>query len=160
MERFGGMKKLTLILMILCAGCYSPKLIKDSDLYLSEYVVEAHYFEVYQRLVDGFNICRENPFKSDFDEDKKTGYFNIYERNPGLGRNKPLTGIGWVEVVYRSKFLTDVHFGAKRYYEEKYLGKERALTKRWLRWAQGAEVRSCEDSQFPDARQNILKIKK
>jgi hypothetical protein len=150
------MKKLAIILIIFFSGCYSPKLIKETDLYLSEYVVEAHYLDVYQRMVKGFDICRENPFESNIDEDKKTGYFSVYEKNPGLGRNKPLKGIGWIEVAFRSKFLTDVHFGAKRFYEEKYLGKERALTKRWLRWAQGAEVRSCADSQFPDARQKIL----
>ncbi len=142
--------------MIFFFGCYSPKLIKESDLYLSEYVVEAHYLEVYQRMVKGFDICRENPYESHIKEDKMTGYFNVYEKNPGLGRNKPLKGIGWIEIKFRSKFLTDVHFGAKRFYEEKYLGKERALTKRWLRWAQGAEVRSCADSQFPNARQKLL----
>lgn len=150
------MKKLAIILIIFFSGCYSPQMIKDSDLYLSEYVVEAHYNKVYQRMVKGFDICRENPYESHIEEDKKTGYFSIYEKNPGLGRNKPLKGIGWIEIAFRSKFLTDVHFGAKRFYEEKYLGKERALTKRWLRWAQGALVRSCADSQFPDARQKIL----
>lgn len=148
--------KLTIFFMIFFFGCYSPKLIKESDLYLSEYVVEAHYLEVYQRMVKGFDICRENPYESHIKEDKMTGYFNVYEKNPGLGRNKPLKGIGWIEIKFRSKFLTDVHFGAKRFYEEKYLGKERALTKRWLRWAQGAEVRSCADSQFPNARQKLL----
>ncbi len=126
---------------------------------MSEYVLEANYLEVYLRLVDGFRVCRENPFESHFDQDKKTGYINIYERNPGLGRNKPLKGMGWIEVVSKSKFLTDVHIGARRFYEEKYFGKERALTMRWLRWAQGAEVRSCQDSQFPGARQKLLQKK-
>jgi hypothetical protein len=108
-------------------------------------------------LAKGFDICRENPFESHVDEDKRTGYFSVYGKNPGLGRNKPLKGIGWIEVIFRSKFLTNVHFGARRFYEEKYLGKERALTKRWLRWAQGAEVRSCADSQFLDTRQKVLR---
>lgn len=129
-------------------------------MYLSEYVVEAHYFDVYERLVEGFNICRENPFKGEIDEEEQTGQFYIYKKNPGLGRNKPLTGIGWVEIVYRSEFLTNVHIGARKFYEKKYLGHERALTKRWLRWAQGAKVRSCEDSQFPDPRQKLLQLKK
>jgi hypothetical protein len=150
------MRNLTIFFLIFFSGCYSPNMIKDSDLYLSEYVLEAHYLEVYQRLVKGFGICRENPFESRVEDDKKTGYFSVYEKNSGLGRNKPLKGIGWIEVVFRSKFITDVRIGAKRFYEEKYLGKARALTKRWLRWAQGAEVRSCVDSQFPDARHKLL----
>jgi len=150
------MRKLIIILLLFLSGCYSPKLIKESDLYLSEYVLEAPYLEVYRRLIDGFHVCRENPFESHIDEDKKTGYFNVYERNPGLGRNKPLKGVGWIEVKFKSKFLTDVHIGARKFYEKKYLGKERSLTKRWLRWAQGAVVRSCAESQFPDARQKLL----
>jgi hypothetical protein len=150
------MRNLIILFFILIAGCYSPKRINETDLYLSEYVIEAHYIDVYNRLVKGFDVCRENPFESHIDEDKKTGYFNVYEKNPGLGRNKPLKGLGWIEITFKSKFLTNVHFGARRFYEEKFFGKERALTKRWLRWAQGAEVRSCADSQFPSARQKIL----
>jgi len=150
------MKKLTIILLVFLSGCYSPRFITESNLYLSEYVVEVHYLEVYKRLVDGFRICTENPFESHVEQDKKTGYFSVYERNPGLGRNKPLNGVGWIEVIYKSKLLTDVHIGARRSYVENFFGKERLLTRRWLRWAQGAEVRSCEDSQFPGVRQKLL----
>jgi hypothetical protein len=74
------MKKLTIIILLFLSGCYSPKLIQESDLYLSEYVIEAHYLEVYQRLVKGFGICRENPFESHIDENKKTGFFSVYEK--------------------------------------------------------------------------------
>ncbi len=153
------MKKVIIVLLIILSGCYSPRSIPESDLYLSEYVIETHYFDVYQRLVDGFDVCTENPFESYIDEDKRIGYFNVFERNPGLGRNKPLRGIGWIEIEYRSRYLTNIHIGARRFYEETYLGKERALTKRWLRWAQGTKVRSCEDSQFPAARQKLLQKK-
>ena len=142
------MQRIIFIFLIFISGCLSPKSIPEKDLYLSQYVLESHYLEVYRRLNAGFQICRENFIENEIDEDEKIALFNIYERNPGLGRNKPAKAIGWIEVQFKSKFLTEVRVGAKRYIEEKFYGRERALTKRWLRWASGAEVRSCEESQF------------
>jgi len=143
------MRRTLFISLIFIAGCLSPRYISEKDLYLSQYVLESDYLEVFQRLNAGFQVCRENPVESEVDEDKKIASFDIYERNPGLGLNKPPKGIGWIEVESKSKFLTEVRIGAKRYIEKKLYGKERALTRRWLRWASGAKVRSCVDSQFP-----------
>jgi hypothetical protein len=143
------MHRIIIVLLIFITGCLSPRHISEKDLYLSQYVLESHYLEIYKRLNAGFQVCRENFIETDIDEDKKIAFINIYERNPGLGRNKPLKGIGWIEVEFKSKFLTEVRIGANRHIEENLYGRERALTRRWLRWASGAEVRSCVDSQFP-----------
>lgn len=143
------MQRVLIVFLIFIAGCFSPRNINEGDLYLSQYVLESHYLEVYRRLNAGFQVCRENLIEGHIDEDKKIALFNIYEKNPGLGRNKPAKGIGWIEVESKSQFLTEVRIGAKRYTEENFYGKERVLTRRWLRWASGAEVRSCVDSQFP-----------
>jgi hypothetical protein len=143
------MHKIIIVLLIFITGCLSSRQISEKDLYLSQYVLESHYLEVYQRLQAGFQVCREHVIETNMDRDKKIALFNIYEKNPGLGRNKPSKGVGWIEVEFKSKFLTEVRIGAKRYIEEHFYGKERSLTRRWLRWASGAEVRSCVDSQFP-----------